>query len=321
VRADTARAPLTAMGGARYKGLPGGLYPDGRNEPTGVHLALGIAQAAAIGPLDVNGNPSGDGRYVLLSIGMSNTAQEFCAADAAAARCDAWTFAGQAEADPEVNHTTLAIVNGARAGQTAGAWTSASSAEYDRIRDVRLRAAGVGERQVQVVWLKVANAQPTVALPDPQADAYRLLRDMGAIARALRLRYPNLRQLFVSSGTYAGYAATPLNPEPFAYESGFAAKWLVQAQIDQERTGAIDSHAGNLLAPGVAPWIAWGPYLWANGPQARIDGLAWLPTDFEDDGTHPSQSGERKVGRQLLEFFKTSLVTRCWFLAGARCGG
>jgi lysophospholipase L1-like esterase len=41
--------------------------------------------------------------------------------------------------------------------------------------------------------------------------------------------------------------------------------------------------------------------------------------DFDDDGTHPSQSGEQKVGAMLLEFLKTSAETRCRFLAGEAC--
>ncbi len=70
---------------------------------------------------------------------------------------------------------------------------------------------------------------------------------------------------------------------------------------------------------GGAPWLAWGPYLWADGANPRDDGLVWLPADFQDDGTHPSPSGEEKVGRLLLEFFRSSPFAQCWFLAGRTC--
>ena len=68
-----------------------------------------------------------------------------------------------------------------------------------------------------------------------------------------------------------------------------------------------------------APLALWGPYLWADGTTPRSDGLAWQRTDFEDDGLHPSQTGESKVGQMLLDFFKSSPYTRCWFLANQYC--
>jgi len=317
--ADTTKIPLSDMAtNARYLGFEGGLYPGGSSMPT-AHLAAGVASAKAIKPLDVNGNPSASGSYVLLSIGMSNTTQEFCSAGSTAP-CALWSFMGQAAADPAVNRTTLVMVNGARGGQTASAWTSPTSPEYDRIRDIWLTPSGLSERQVQIAWVKVANAQPTVSLPSTSSDAYTLVSQMGTIARTLKQRYPNLRQVFFSSRIYAGYATTSLNPEPYAYQSGLAVKWVVQAQIDQIQQGSVlDARAGDLNYQTIAPWIAWGPYLWTRGMTGRSDGLVWTTADVESDGTHPSQSGEQKVGRLLLDFFKTSPVTQCWFLAGGSC--
>lgn len=40
----------------------------------------------------------------------------------------------------------------------------------------------------------------------------------------------------MSSRTYGGYATTELNPEPYAYQSGFSVKWLVQDQLEGART-------------------------------------------------------------------------------------
>jgi hypothetical protein len=317
--ADTAKIPLTDMTtDARYLGFAGGLYPGGNALPS-AHLAAGVAAAKAIKPLDVNGAPSASGKYVLLSIGMSNATQEFCSTNSSPP-CASWSFMGQAAADPAVNKTTLVIVNGARGGQAASSWTSPTSPEYDRIRDTWLTPAGLSEQQVQIVWVKAANAQPTVSLPAASADAYTLVSQMGTIARTLKQRYPNLRQAFFSSRTYGGYATTTLNPEPYAYESGLAVKWVVQAQIDQMQQGTVqDARAGDLNYQTVAPWIGWASYLWTRGTLGRADGLVWTTADVESDGTHPSQSGEQKVGRLLLDFFKTSPVTQCWFVAGGSC--
>ena len=38
--------------------------------------------------------------------------------------------------------------------------------------------------------------------------------------------------------------------------------------------------------------------------------------DFENDGTHPSTSGEQKIGTRLLEFLRTSFFAIPWFRAG-----
>lgn len=312
----TLRVPLTDMGGSNYLAFAGGLYPGGDTAPA-AHAAEGLRRANAVRPLDVAGRPDAAGRYVLLSIGMSNTTQEFCSSGSGLP-CDPWTFMGQAAADGSVNHTSLALVNGATGGRTSSFWDAASDADYDRIRDTRLSPQGLSELQVQIVWLKVANASPTVSLPSPQSDAYMLVRQMGDIARALRTRYPNLQQVFVSSRIYAGYATTALNPEPYAYESGFAVKWLIEAQIRQMATGAADARAGD-LAYERAPWLAWGPYLWADGVSPRSDGLVWERADLVADGTHPSRSGQTKVGSMLLAFFKQSPQARCWFAAGETC--
>ena len=311
------RVPLMDLGAATYLGFEGGLYPGGAKFPPSAHDAEGRARSKLIVPLDANGNVSTAGKYLLLSIGMSNTTQEFCSGSSAPP-CDAWTFVGQATADAAVNRSTLEFVNGAAGGKTAAAWDSPSDPDYDRVRDTRLGPRGLSERQVQIVWVKVANAQPTASLPAGNADAYQLVTQMGDIVRALKVRYPNVRQVFFSNRIYAGYATTSLNPEPYAYESGFAVKWVVQAQIDQMRTGAIDSRAGS-LGYSTTPWIAWGPDLWANGTVPRSDGLTYVRDDLVSDGTHPSQSGEQKVGRLLLNFFKGSPYTGCWFLAGGSC--
>lgn len=313
--------PLTDMGSSQYLGFTGGLYPGGTTTMPADHAAAGAAHARSILPRDVRGNRDPSGRSILLSIGMSNTTQEFCGNGDDGVTCNPWTFMGQAATDTAINHRSLMIVNGAKGGQDAPTWDEPTDANYDRVRDRILTPQGLSEQQVQIVWLKLAIARPSVSLPAANADASMLLYSLADVMRSLKVRYPNLQQVFISNRTYAGYATGNLNPEPYAYETGFAVKWLIGAQIAQMAQGGTvaDPQIGNLDDTSVAPWLAWGPDLWANGLNPRSDGLIWERADFQSDGTHPSQSGETKVATLLLKFFKTSSQTQCWFLTDQTC--
>jgi len=316
---DTVKIPLTDLLARTYYGNAGGIYPGGINQPPTQHDSVARARRNLIKPLDVNGDESPFGKYVLLSIGMSNATQEWCSQNSGPP-CAPWTFMGKAATDPTINHYSLVIVNGAADGQDAPAWTSPSSASYDRIKLGRLAPLGLSENQVQVVWVKLDDQKPSLSLPADSADANILLTNLALVMRALRVRYPYLRLVFLSSRIYGGYATTDLNPEPYAYESGFSVKWLIESQINEMRGQPPNPRVGTLnYTSKAAPLILWGPYMWANGTTARSDGLSWERADFEEDGMHPSQSGEAKVSQRLIDFFKNSPYTRCWFVTSGYC--
>ena len=217
---DTSKLnPLTAMGGETYQGFEGGLYPGGKSERPEGHEAAGLALAGQVVPLDEAGKPARDGKVVLLSVGMSNTTQEFSA------------FQRLAAADPDKS-PSLVIVDGAQGGMTAARIKdpddNASGTTYWRVVDQRLKAAGATREQVQVAWIKQADAGPTRGFPKYARDLRDELRQ---VVRVMRRRFPNLKLVYLSSRTYGGYAKTPLNPEPYAYESGFSVKWLIEEQL------------------------------------------------------------------------------------------
>ena len=291
-RAQDARIALTDLGQRTYKGYSGGLYGGGSNVPTAEHYATGQRISERIVPRNASGavDPNG-GRIVLLSIGMSNATQEFSA------------FKRLADADTGKS-TRVIIVDGAQGGQTA-AVIARDTANFWRVVDQRLQQAGVTRAQVQVVWLKEANARPTGSFP---GHADTLSSQLGRIAQILRQRFPNIAATYMSSRTYGGYATTTLNPEPYAYESAFAVRWAI------ERQAAGDTALAPEGPQQRAPWLAWGPYLWADGLNPRSDGLIWERADFVSDGTHPSDAGRAKVARMLLNFFQTDPLARTWYL-------
>ncbi|HKB15440.1 MAG TPA: hypothetical protein VKF62_05210, partial [Planctomycetota bacterium] len=286
--------PIPDMGPQTYQGFAGGLYPGGANMRPLAHDAAGLAEAAQVVPRNLAGAPDPNGKIVLVSIGMSNTSAEFTA------------LLPIANADPAKNPAVV-LVNGAQGGQTA-AIISNPSAAFWTVVDQRLSMAGVSPAQVQAFWFKEANAAPSLPFPD---HAVVLESQFAAIMGILRARYPNGRLCYASSRIYAGYASTPLNPEPWAYESAFAVKGLIEDQLNGAAALNFDPASG----PVVSPWIAWGPYLWADGLVPRSDGLVWDCADLASDGTHPSLSGRVKVANLLLDFLKTDSTARSWFLA------
>jgi hypothetical protein len=276
----------------RYRGEDGGLYGEGRNEPPAALRARAAAAASAIGPLDEDGRPSPGGKVVLLSVGMSNTSDEFR------------TFAKLAAADPRVS-ARVVPVDGAQHGRESADWAEdrRGAAEVWDTVDRRIAAAGCTGAQVQAAWIKHARRDPR-ALGEFPAHAGALRRDLEEIVRRLGRRFPALRLAFLSSRAYAGFAAPEdaTSPEPYAYESAFAVRALVRATAR--------------ASPASRPVLLWGPYLWADGARPRAgDGLAWQPEDFREDGVHPSPRGRSKVAEALLRTLSADPAARPWFLA------
>ncbi len=276
--APTNLVPLTELSGP-YQGQDGGLYGGGKNEPPADLAARAQKAVEQIHPLDAEGKPSNAGKIVLMSIGMSNTTQEFS------------TFKTMVDADPRKAASTI-VVDGAQGGQTAQIWATVDHPWDEAGR--RLQAAGVTPAQIQALWIKEANARPSAGWP---AETDRLRDDVKKLITRAREKYPNVRLILLSSRIYAGYATTQLNPEPYAYEGAFAMRAVIR---DQAADG---------------PSILWGPYLWTNGEKGRaLDGLKWLKEDCGPDGTHPSRSGQEKVAHLLLDFFTKNPYAQPWFV-------
>jgi hypothetical protein len=295
-RTSVGLTPLSDLGTGTYRGSKGGLYPDSVDFRPVAHEREGEAIAEGIGPLAPNGTPNAQGKYVLLSIGMSNTTIEFRA------------FRQLVGRDP-ANDPHLVIVDGAQSGVDGTEWADPRNPAWATVNS-RLSALGVTPQQVAVAWVKVADAHPTSGWP---GYATALESNMARIARNLHAKFPNLRMAYYSSRIYGGYSTTSLNPEPYAYQSGFSVKWLVRDQIDG--LGALNFDPAD--GPVQAPWLSWGPYLWADGLKPRSDGLTWACSDFVADGTHPSPTGAAKVAGLLRDFFHADSTARPWFLGSS----
>jgi hypothetical protein len=133
-------------GWSRY-GEEEGLYKEqtgvpwrGQNVPPEAHVKAAQAQTTLIVPRDAQGNPSDTGKIVLISLGMSNTTQEFS------------VFQKSADADPN-KWPKVTIVDCAQGGMAAHQWAYPEvvvkqnrPSPWD-VMDQRLKASGVTARR------------------------------------------------------------------------------------------------------------------------------------------------------------------------------
>ena len=229
-------------------------------------------------------SPTTNGKIVLISVGMSNTTQEFS------------TFIRLANAD-SAKSPKVVIVDGAQGGQTANVWANPGPSRALGCAGPAAQASGrygtagasgldqAGPSRSRVSW---GVPQTRRGVEGAHGRAF------GTVAH----RFPNVRIAYLSSRIYAGYARTHLNPEPYAYESAFVVRWLIEDQINGEERSVK------------SPLLLWGPYLWAMAKKAGRSTISSGSRKIWGDGTHPSPSGRRKVAELLLRSFSRPIPRR-----------
>lgn len=139
-RDSTGLIPITDLGRRTHKDRERGLYPGGANLAPVSHLNAGMDLASKVWPLDAAGNPSPEGKMALMSVGMSNTTQEFQAFK---------RLAGE----EKVLNPALVLFDGAQSTMTAE-YTADPGNRFWQVMDERLTEAGLTADQVQVAWFK-----------------------------------------------------------------------------------------------------------------------------------------------------------------------
>jgi ASPM-SPD-2-Hydin domain-containing protein/centrosomal CEP192-like protein len=296
---NTPIIPIDELGTGTYLGQQGGLYANGSNVDTPDHHAGGLSQAGLIQPLDASGSPSLSGKIGVLFLGPSTALYE------------SNVFISLESVNPTKNPYVV-LVQGGHGGESAAALTIPNSPFWPTILNFFLPQAGITPSQVQAAWIESVNAGMTGSFP---GDISTLQTGLESIAQLLYTNFPNIKVAYFSSRIYSGYAngVNLQNPEPFAYESGYAVQLAIQDQIN----GLAKLNWNPAKGPVSAPWIVWGPYYWANGMTPRgADGILWGCQDLQADGTHPTTSGDMKVASAMLNFFNSDPTVTPWFLVG-----
>jgi hypothetical protein len=295
----TPLVPITDLGTGTYLGAEGGLYPNGSNAMPAGHDADGVAFADAIQPLDAAGNPSPTGQYGLLSLGLSVTFENY------------FYFQQAGLADTSLN-SHVVLVNGANPNLTAARYANPEDPIWTTEMNYFLPNAGMTANQIVAAWVMVIDGYPTGTFPN---DMTKLQSEYESIANNLHNKFPNLTMAFFSSRDYSGYSngrVQPDDPEPYAYETAFAVRGMIEDQLNGNANLNYNPNNG----PVTAPWLSWADYDWANGMIPRSDGLVWTCQDYLPDGTHNSlPTGREKDANMLMNFFKTDDATVPWFLA------
>jgi hypothetical protein len=229
-----------------------------------------------------------------MSVGVSNTN-------------DDWeVFEGVVSSTEGINPQVV-LVDGGVSGHPIHVWLSPTDFPWGYLED-QVADVGLTKAQVQVAWIMLPG-RPPQPLPFPaRQEEYR--DQLKVVLAILKAEYPNLLLAYISSHQWAGYGTGVIVEPGNGYEHGFGVKWTIEDQIE----GDPAINANPALGPMLAPWIAWGPYTWADGVIPRSDGLTWECSDFRPDGTHPSEAGSLKTAGMLLDFLSSDSTSVGWFL-------
>lgn len=295
--------PINDLGINFYLGEQGGLYPGGLNTMPSAHLNAGKKIGKQIYPINSAGSIDlENGKVVFVGLGSSIAGYTF----------DSFIQTYQSS---ELVNPCMILANGNYGGRGVDDMLDTSGTYWDFVMSKLLDSFSVTPQQVQIIWLK--NISRTDTILDFPYHPQSISNHFIALQAILKNKFPNLKQVYLSANHYGGYTAlTNKNfkrlGEPASYYNGFAIKWTIAEQL-----------AGNPLlkykgAGAVAAWMAWGPYVWSDGINPRIDGLQWFCSDFDSTGYHLSEAGKEKEASLLFNYLISSQTSKDWFKNSAK---
>lgn len=299
----TGLIPLIDLGSGTYMGEQGGLYPGGSNTMPNTHLKKGKKIAKTIRPLDTLGNVDWvNGKVIFVGMGASTAGNP-------------WNHLMDIFDTVAGVNPYLQLVNACRGAKGIETMVDTADNDWYWTDDVfsRLTLKNVTPEQVQVIWMKTASKEDTIMEfplhPLAIADKYETL--MGILYE----KFPNLKLVFITSSAYGGYADPTrmfynIVKEPGSYWNGFGVKWAIERQISGDPDLKFNGHDKK------APFMSWGPYVWADGINPNSQGLFWdCETDFSEDGGgyHLTNGGKDKEALVMKNWAQTDPIAKLFF--------
>lgn len=285
----TPYTPVSELTKETFHGYSGGKYPGNSNAIPFAHFSRGMELANRITPLDREGNADSVGKVGFVILGFSTAAMT--------GNVFKWIYSMK-QADSQF---TIAI--GAQGGMDINAMIDPGSGYWEKA-DSDIRAEGLTNAQIQLAWVSTGD----MLFSEPEFPAYSLTladkyRDL---LYTMQRHYPNLKIAFLSDRTFAGYIddkGPQKLAEPTAYFTGWAVKFFISRQLQQE--------AGYSYLE--MPFVDWGPQLWTNGAAGNSKNYRWDCDDAAKGGIHPTAKGRSKEALVLYHFFSHHPYTSRWF--------
>jgi hypothetical protein len=289
------KIPLDDLGTGTFGDSVGGLYPNGENAPSGVYADDLYSISQQIVPLDTFGNPSSSpkAKITFLSMGGSTGGHNMK------------NLQGKTVGNPLCNQS-VKIING-NTGTGDGAIGNIMDTNHTYWAHVSkmLRGTKSSYRQVQVLYLETDDTAKFISWPQRPT---LVKNDLEACMRVMKIKFPNLKIIYVLGRTKTFGNNATWNKEPSPYYFGWGCKWAIQDQINGvPGTEYKDSNA-------VAPMIAWGFYQWADSLPRQTDGFYWRSSETED-GLHANAVGQDTLTYRFQNFLLTDKNSSLWYAA------
>lgn len=285
--------PLNDLGTGSFQGYQGGLYPGGKNNPSGTYANDLLSTSNSIVPIDVLGNSAPTNGYIVfISLGGSTGGKNMTA------------LIDKTKDNPLTN-SRLKLMNGNQPAQRA---TLSGIADPNNIYWAHVSQILSGHKssfkQVQLVYLETDDGVTTSKFPDrPNIIKGKI----EACMRTMLKKFPNLKLVYLLGRTRTfSNTKTPWNTEPAPYEFGWACKWAIEDQINgvpgTEYKGANK----------VAPMATWGFYQWADSLPRTTDKFYWRFSETKD-GLHANEAGQDTLSKRFQNFLLTDPYANIWY--------
>lgn len=289
----TNKIPLNDLGKHTYQGDTGGLYPHGKNNPTGTYASDLSKICSNMSPLDSFGNVDEHGRVLFISLGGSTCGHNMRA------------LKDMTVNNPRTN-SKLILLNCCTGSGDASLNSIMNPLDtyWDHVRQI-VQGSGGSYRQVQIIYLESDDSSISVKWP---SRPNLVKADLEICLRNFKQTFPNIKLVYVLGRTHTfGYLAQ-WNTEPAPYWMGWACKWAIEDQIN----GVPGTEYKGKKA--VAPMLTWGFYQWADSTPRKTDGFHWQES-YTRDGLHANDQYQDTLALRFQNFLLTDKYAKKWYAA------